>query len=167
MKKNNKKKIEEFIRVDHAGERGAIKIYEGQILALSTVVKDNELKKTVEEMMEHEKEHAGIEALQRDYGALLAAIQGWKPTPQIICTGVWNPYKAGERTAYTAWSRQVEDTMKGICNAKGIPFASVEQVALDPACSGSGTSSGVRWHPNDAGMAGYAQAILQLLTSPD
>ena len=26
MKKTNKKKIEEFIRVDHAGERGAIKI---------------------------------------------------------------------------------------------------------------------------------------------
>ena len=35
MKKTNKKKIEEFIRVDHAGERGAIKIYEGQILVLS------------------------------------------------------------------------------------------------------------------------------------
>ena len=60
MKKSNKKKIEEFIRVDHAGERGAIKIYEGQILALSTVVKNNELKKTVEEMMEHEKEHASF-----------------------------------------------------------------------------------------------------------
>ena len=34
MKKTNKKKLEEFIRVDHAGERGAIKIYEGQLLAL-------------------------------------------------------------------------------------------------------------------------------------
>ena len=41
----NKKKIEEFIRVDHAGERGAIKIYEGQLLALNTVVKDDTLKK--------------------------------------------------------------------------------------------------------------------------
>ena len=30
MKKTNPKKLEEFIRVDHAGERGAIKIYEGQ-----------------------------------------------------------------------------------------------------------------------------------------
>ena len=36
MKKTNKNKIEEFIRVDHAGERGAIKIYEGQLLALNT-----------------------------------------------------------------------------------------------------------------------------------
>ena len=58
MKKSNKKKIEEFIRVDHAGERGAIKIYEGQLLALNTLVKDEEMKKTIEEMREHEREHA-------------------------------------------------------------------------------------------------------------
>lgn len=57
MKKTNKKKIEEFIRVDHAGERGAIKIYEGQLLALNTVFKDEKLKKTIEEMKLNEKEH--------------------------------------------------------------------------------------------------------------
>jgi ubiquinone biosynthesis monooxygenase Coq7 len=57
MKKTNKTKIEEFIRVDHAGERGAIKIYEGQLLALNTFVKNNELKKIIEKMKEHEKEH--------------------------------------------------------------------------------------------------------------
>ena len=37
MKRADKKKIEEFIRVDHAGERGAVKIYEGQLLALNTL----------------------------------------------------------------------------------------------------------------------------------
>ena len=57
MKKSNKKKIEEFIRVDHAGERGAIKIYEGQLLALKTFKNDEDLKKKIEEMKEHEKEH--------------------------------------------------------------------------------------------------------------
>ncbi|MDC0079297.1 demethoxyubiquinone hydroxylase family protein [Candidatus Pelagibacter sp.] len=57
MGKINKKKIEEFIRVDHAGERGAVKIYEGQLLALNTFVKDDSLKKTIEEMKVHEKEH--------------------------------------------------------------------------------------------------------------
>ena len=57
MKKTSKTKIEEFIRVDHAGERGAIKIYEGQLLALNTVIKNDELKKIIEEMKEHEKEH--------------------------------------------------------------------------------------------------------------
>ena len=52
-----KNKIEEFIRVDHAGERGAVKIYEGQLLALNTLVKDESLKKTIEEMKIHEMEH--------------------------------------------------------------------------------------------------------------
>ena len=55
--KNSKTRVEEFIRVDHAGERGAVKIYEGQLLALNTIVKDNDLKKTIEEMKIHEKEH--------------------------------------------------------------------------------------------------------------
>ncbi len=55
--KNSKNKVEEFIRVDHAGERGAVKIYEGQLLALNTLVKDENLKKTIEEMKIHEKEH--------------------------------------------------------------------------------------------------------------
>jgi len=57
MKKIDKKKIEEFIRVDHAGERGAVKIYEGQLLALNTFVKNDKLKETIEEMKVHEKEH--------------------------------------------------------------------------------------------------------------
>ena len=52
-----KTKTEEFIRVDHAGERGAVKIYEGQLLALNTLVKNENLKKTIEEMKTHEKEH--------------------------------------------------------------------------------------------------------------
>ena len=58
MPKVSKKKIEEFIRVDHAGERGAVKIYEGQLLALNTFVKDESLKKIIEDMKNHEKEHS-------------------------------------------------------------------------------------------------------------
>jgi len=59
MKKSNNK-VEEFIRVDHAGERGAVKIYEGQLLALNTLIKDENLKKTIEEMKIHEKEHCAF-----------------------------------------------------------------------------------------------------------
>jgi len=57
MEKTNKKTLEEIIRVDHAGERGAIKIYEGQLLALNTIKKDEDLKDKIEEMKKHEKEH--------------------------------------------------------------------------------------------------------------
>ena len=55
--KNSKNRVKEFIRVNHAGERGAVKIYEGQLLALNTLVKNESLKKTIEEMRIHEKEH--------------------------------------------------------------------------------------------------------------
>jgi len=57
MKKTDQKILEEIIRVDHAGERGAIKIYEGQLLALNTIREDKNLKKIIEEMKEQEKEH--------------------------------------------------------------------------------------------------------------
>ena len=57
MKKTDQKILEEIIRVDHAGERGAIKIYEGQLLALNTIKEDKNLKRIIEEMKEHEKEH--------------------------------------------------------------------------------------------------------------
>ena len=57
MKKTNKKILEEIIRVDHAGERGAIKIYEGQLLALKTLKQDEALKRQIEEMKIHETEH--------------------------------------------------------------------------------------------------------------
>ena len=55
--KTDQAKLTEFIRVDHAGERGAVKIYEGQLLALNTIIKNDNLKKTIEEMRVHEKEH--------------------------------------------------------------------------------------------------------------
>ena len=57
MEKTNKKTLEEIIRVDHAGERGAIKIYEGQLLALKTIKQDEFLKNKIEKMKEQEKEH--------------------------------------------------------------------------------------------------------------
>ena len=57
MKKTDKNRVKEFIRVDHAGERGAIKIYEGQLLALNTFIKDDNLKRKIEEMKIHEKVH--------------------------------------------------------------------------------------------------------------
>ena len=53
----SKNRTEEFIRVDHAGERGAVKIYEGQLLALNTFVKDESLKEIIQDMKVHEKEH--------------------------------------------------------------------------------------------------------------
>ena len=66
MKKTNKIKLEEFIRVDHAGERGAIKIYEGQLLALNTIVKNDDLKQIIGEMKKHEEEHPNFNSYNYD-----------------------------------------------------------------------------------------------------
>ena len=57
MEKTDKKTLEKIIRVDHAGERGAIKIYEGQLLALKTIKQDETLKDKIEEMKKQGKEH--------------------------------------------------------------------------------------------------------------
>ena len=57
MIKTDPKTLEEIIRVDHAGERGAIKIYEGQLLALKTLKDDSVLKDKIEKMKKHEQEH--------------------------------------------------------------------------------------------------------------
>ena len=57
MEKTDKKTLEEIIRADHAGERGATKIYEGQLLALKTIKQDETLKDKIEKMKEQEKEH--------------------------------------------------------------------------------------------------------------
>ncbi len=113
----------------------------------------------VVQLGEHEKEAQGVDALKTNYRKLLEKIRNWSSKPLIICTGVWNPYKAGEKQAYTHWPRQVEDTMREICEELDIPFASVEKYALDPECSGYGSSAGVKWHPNDKGMQGYVEAL--------
>ena len=57
MEKTDRKILEEIIRVDHAGERGAMKIYEGQLLALQTIKQDESLRQKIEMMKQHEKEH--------------------------------------------------------------------------------------------------------------
>ena len=60
MKKTNQKTLEEIIRVNHAGERGAIKIYEGQLLALKTIKQDNDLKEKIEKFKADEVEHKNM-----------------------------------------------------------------------------------------------------------
>ena len=57
MEKTNQKVLEEIIRVDHAGERGAMNIYDGPLLALKPLRQDNALKDKIEKMKEHESEH--------------------------------------------------------------------------------------------------------------
>lgn len=53
----NQKRLNEIIRVDHAGEHGAIAIYKGQIKALE-LIGDKKTLPIIHEMLEGEKVHA-------------------------------------------------------------------------------------------------------------
>ncbi|MDC3023874.1 demethoxyubiquinone hydroxylase family protein [Alphaproteobacteria bacterium] len=50
---DNRKEIEEIIRVDLAGEKGAIEIYKGQL----AVIKNKALAKDIKEMLKKEEKH--------------------------------------------------------------------------------------------------------------
>tara|TARA_B100000029_G_C17442009_1_gene911800 strand:+ start:347 stop:892 length:546 start_codon:yes stop_codon:yes gene_type:complete len=52
--KTDRKVLEEIIRVDHAGEYGATRIYDGQIAIFG---KNSKIGKTIQHMADQEKEH--------------------------------------------------------------------------------------------------------------
>ncbi len=52
--KTDKKILDEIIRVDHAGEYGATRIYDGQIAVFG---KDSKIGKTIQHMADQEQEH--------------------------------------------------------------------------------------------------------------
>ncbi len=114
----------------------------------------------VVQLGEHAKPSEGKVKVREDYAELLNALIDLKPQPLIICTGVWSIQTGAKK--YNGWAADIEEIQKSVCREAGIPFASVEKYALDPKCSGTGGSGGVRWHPNDAGQAGYATAIFNL-----
>jgi len=53
-KSTNRNTLEEIIRVDHAGEYGATRIYDGQIAIFG---KDSKIGKTIQHMADQEQEH--------------------------------------------------------------------------------------------------------------
>lgn len=54
---NNKKILHQIIRVDHAGEFGAIQIYKGQLKRFSSNHRSKKLLSLIQEMYETEKQH--------------------------------------------------------------------------------------------------------------
>ncbi len=113
----------------------------------------------VVQLGEHVDPEDSAEKIEKDYAALLSALQQLTPPPIIIATGVWNP-QLGQKS-YSDRTALIDTIQSRVCQEMNISFASVEQYALDPACSGTGGSPGVKWHPNDAGHAGYAKELLK------
>jgi len=87
---------------------------------------------------------------------------GLNPRPAILCVGVWY---VTEGQPYSSWVQGINDAYRGVCKKYDIPFASVESLATDPTCRGWGEHPGVRWHPNDKGMKGYADLLFKAYQS--
>ncbi|HTL67255.1 MAG TPA: beta-L-arabinofuranosidase domain-containing protein [Lacunisphaera sp.] len=115
----------------------------------------------VVQLGEHEEPQRGASFMRESWDRLLASLVDLAPDSGVICAGVWVPGdKSGGRDGYaTGWGAEVEEAMRAGCDKYGVPFESVRDFALDPSCRGSGTNPGVRWHPNDKGMAGYAKVL--------
>lgn len=114
---------------------------------------------------EHEKETDGTEALRQNLASLIARINAFPREPVIICIGPWAPTMNGASSPYNGWDGEVDATMRGVCNQEGVPYISVRELAEDSANHGWGEHPGVRWHPNDAGHAGYARLLYETYTT--
>jgi hypothetical protein len=77
-------------------------------------------------------------------------------TPRILCVGVWNPT---DHVPYSGLAMDINLAYEAVCKKYGFDFVSVESIATDPSCHGWGETPGVKWHPNDKGMQGYARLL--------
>jgi hypothetical protein len=94
-----------------------------------------------------------IDQFRQYYEQVLDALLDNIPRPRIFCFGTWSidprSYEPGARVYL------MEQAMKAACDAREIPFRSLRDVGSNPICHDPGGGA-VNWHPNDAGMQGYA-----------
>ncbi len=88
---------------------------------------------------------------QKPYEELIILLVDAHPEARIVCTGVWRGKKGKD------------EMIKAVCRKHRIPFADIAAVSANKenraAATGQWENAGVAWHPNNAGMKGYADAI--------
>ncbi|MFA6960781.1 MAG: SGNH/GDSL hydrolase family protein [Opitutaceae bacterium] len=107
-----------------------------------------------------ENDHTpSVEAFQKPYNDLLQILQSASPSARIICAGVWSP---------PSGSAGKDRLIRELCQKHGLAFADLSTANAAPsnsaATSGLWTHNGVNWHPGDAGMEAYAEAIWTAFT---
>lgn len=92
------------------------------------------------------------------YKKVVEILRAANPRARILCLGVWNPGSG---------SPAKDDFIKKVCAEEHVAFVNLSAVVFDPANQAghvvAGLNKGVGWHPSDAGMDGYARAILAAL----
>ncbi len=87
----------------------------------------------------------------------LTRMKKFPGSPKIILIGIWEPHSYKDNVV-----GRIQAIQKRLAEKHQIPFVPVESIAADKACSGSGKSGGVKWHPNDLGMRKYAEAVFPI-----
>lgn len=113
------------------------------------------------QMGENEKE-ATDAVFVRPYDALLKLLRDANPAARILCTGVWAPPQ-GNRTK--------DDLIRTLCHKHRLAFVDLAAANRDrlnqAGATGRWEHAGVSWHPSDAGMEAYAEAIWETLRRGD
>lgn len=110
----------------------------------------------------------GEEGFEQRYRMLIDSLLSNTKRPTIVCTGVWAPGSGVNPSQPTEYPKNSEPAKKDaiiekICQEKGLRFVRIAAAANDKANYGWGETNGVKWHPNDAGMQAYADAIFGTL----
>lgn len=125
--------------------------------ALSTMARQADL--IVVQMGENDHQQTA-DAFARPYEAMLRLLRDAAPKARIVCTGVWAP-PGGNGTK--------DRFIRELCADLGFAFADLSAANRDPGnragSTGLWTHAGVNWHPSDAGMRAYSDAIWSALTA--
>lgn len=101
-----------------------------------------------------------LETFRSDYPALLDALRAQSPDAALVCAGAWHG---------SGLAREMDEVIAAECRDHGGRYAGLDALFEDPANHGpDGTlrldGTPIDWfHPNDAGHAGIAEAVLAAL----
>lgn len=114
---------------------------------------------------EHETIGGDLQTVADDYRKLLRAAKALSGSPKVIAIGTWCPIECAKPRKKKLWVVEMDEVMAKVAAEEGVPFSSIFDIGGRPDASGTGTSEGLRWHPNDVGHALYADRLFSLYMS--
>lgn len=115
----------------------------------------------VVQMGENDNSDVSEAGFQKPYENLLRTIREANAEAVILCLGVWSP---------PSGSAVKDEMIRAAAKKYGALFADLQKANADPenmaASEKRFSHKGVAWHPGDAGMKAYADALWKVLKDP-